>query len=78
VNGKTLRPDITIPLGHNSFLPAVGAGSLWVTEPAQDKGVGGTLARINIRTTRLERRFTVGVFPVAVAVDERAAWVSMS
>jgi streptogramin lyase len=76
VNGKTLQPDITIPLKHNAFLPAVGAGSLWVTEPPHNLGEHGTLARINLTTTNLERRFTVGIFPIAVAVGERAAWVA--
>jgi streptogramin lyase len=76
VNGKTLRPDVTVPLRHNAFLPAVGAGSVWVTEPAFDKGAPGTLARINLTTTKLERRFAVGVFPIAVAVGQRAVWVT--
>ncbi len=75
VSGKTLRPDVTIPLKHNAFLPAVGAGSLWVTEPPHNLGEHGTLARISLATTKLERRFPVGVFPVAVAVGERAVWV---
>ena len=76
VNGKTLRPDLTIPLRHNAFLPAVGAGSVWVTEPPFNLGEPGTLARISLTTTKLERRFAVGVFPVAVAVGERAVWVT--
>jgi streptogramin lyase len=76
VNGKTLRPDITVPLHHNAFLPAVGAGSVWVTEPPFNLGEHGTLARISLDTTKLERRFTVGAFPVAVAIGERAAWVT--
>jgi virginiamycin B lyase len=76
VNGKTLRPEITIPLKHNAFLPAVGAGSLWVTEPPHSLGEHGTLAQINLTTTNLERRFTVGIFPVAVTVGERAVWVA--
>jgi DNA-binding SARP family transcriptional activator/streptogramin lyase len=76
VNGKTLRPDVTVPLRHNAFLPAVGAGSLWVTEPPHNLGEHGTLARINLTTTKLERRFAVGIFPVAVAVGERAVWVA--
>jgi DNA-binding SARP family transcriptional activator/streptogramin lyase len=75
VSGKTLRPDITIPLRHNAFLPAVGAGSLWVTEP-QHPSLPGTLARISLTTTKLERRFPVGIFPVGVAVGERAVWVA--
>jgi DNA-binding SARP family transcriptional activator/streptogramin lyase len=76
VNGKTLRPDITVPLRHNAFLPAVGAGSVWVTEPPHNLGEHGTLARINLTTTKLERRFPVGPFPVAVAVGKRAVWVT--
>jgi DNA-binding SARP family transcriptional activator/streptogramin lyase len=76
VNGKTLRPDITVPLHHNAFLPAVGAGSVWVTEPPFNLGAPGTLARINLTTAKLERRFTVGIFPVAVAVGQRAVWVA--
>jgi DNA-binding SARP family transcriptional activator/streptogramin lyase len=76
VNGKTLHPDITVPLHHTAFLPAVGAGSVWVTEPPFNLGEHGTLARINLATTKLERRFTVGPFPVAVAIGERAAWVT--
>ena len=76
VNGKTLRPDVTVPLRHNAFLPAVGAGSVWVTEPPHNLGEHGTLARINLTTTKLERRFPVGPFPVAVAVGERAVWVT--
>ncbi len=76
VNGKTLRPDIKLPLRHNAFLPAVGAGSLWVTEPPHNLGEHGTLARINLATTKLERRYAVGIFPVAVAVGERAVWVT--
>lgn len=76
VNGKTLRRDITVPLRHTAFLPAVGAGSLWVTEPPHSLGEPGTLARINLTTTNLERRFAVGIFPVAVAVGERAVWVT--
>jgi DNA-binding SARP family transcriptional activator/streptogramin lyase len=76
VNGKTLRPDIKLPLRHNAFLPAVGAGSLWVTEPPHNLGEHGTLARINLATTKLERRYAVGIFPVAVAVGERAVWVA--
>jgi DNA-binding SARP family transcriptional activator/streptogramin lyase len=76
VNGKTLRPDITVPLHHNAFLPAVGAGSVWVTEPPFNLGEPGTLARINLETAKLERRFTVGIFPVAVAVGQRAVWVA--
>jgi DNA-binding SARP family transcriptional activator/streptogramin lyase len=76
VNGKTLRPDFTVPLRHNAFLPAVGAGSLWVTEPPHSLGLPGTLARINPTTTKLERRFAVGIFPVGVAVGERAVWVT--
>jgi DNA-binding SARP family transcriptional activator/streptogramin lyase len=76
VNGKTLRPDITVPLRHNTFLPAVGAGSLWVTEPPFNLGETGTLARINLTTGKFERRFAVGVFPVGVAVGERAVWVT--
>jgi streptogramin lyase len=76
VNGKTLRPDITVPLHHNTFLPAVGAGSVWVTEPPFNLGERGTLARINLTTAKFERRFTVGIFPVAVAVGKRAVWVA--
>jgi DNA-binding SARP family transcriptional activator/streptogramin lyase len=76
VNGKTLHPDVTVPLRHNTFLPAVGAGSVWVTEPPFNLGEHGTLARINLTTTKLERRFTVGPFPVAVAVGKRAVWVT--
>jgi DNA-binding SARP family transcriptional activator/streptogramin lyase len=76
VNSKTLRPDIKLPLRHNAFLPAVGAGSLWVTEPPHNLGEHGTLARINLATTKLERRYAVGIFPVAVAVGERAVWVA--
>jgi streptogramin lyase len=76
VNGKTLRPDFTVPLRHNAFLPAVGAGSLWVTEPPHSLGLPGTLARINPTTTKLERRFAVGIFPVGVAVGKRAVWVT--
>jgi DNA-binding SARP family transcriptional activator/streptogramin lyase len=76
VNGKTLRPDVTVPLRHNAFLPAVGAGSVWVTEPPRNLGEHGTLARINLTTTKLERRYPVGPFPVAVAVGERAVWVT--
>jgi DNA-binding SARP family transcriptional activator/streptogramin lyase len=76
VNGKSLRPDVTVPLRHNAFLPAVGAGSVWVTEPAFDKSAHGTVARINLTTTELERRFEVGVFPVVAAVGERAVWVA--
>ena len=76
VNGESLSPDLTVPLRHNAFLPTVGAGSVWVTEPAFDKSRPGTLARINLSTTKLERRFTVGVFPIAAAVGERAVWVA--
>ena len=76
VNGESLRPDLTVPLRHNAFLPTVGAGSVWVTEPAFDKSAPGTLARISLTTTKLEHRFAVGVFPIAVAVDERAVWVT--
>jgi DNA-binding SARP family transcriptional activator/streptogramin lyase len=76
VNGKTLRPDITVPLHHNAFLPAVGASSVWVTEPPFNLGEPGTLARINLTTAKLERRFTVGIFPVAVTVGQRAVWVA--
>ena len=76
VNGESLRPDLTVPLRHNAFLPTVGAGSVWVTEPALDKSAPGTLARISLTTTKLEHRFAVGVFPIAVALDERAVWVT--
>ena len=76
VNGESLRPDLTVPLRHNAFLPTVGAGSVWVTEPAFDKSAPGTLARISLTTTKLEHRFAVGVFPIAVALDERAVWVT--
>jgi streptogramin lyase len=76
VNGKTLRPDFTVPLRHTAFLSAVGAGSLWVTEPPHNLGLPGTLARINLTTSKLERRFAVGIFPVGVAVGERAVWVT--
>jgi DNA-binding SARP family transcriptional activator/streptogramin lyase len=76
VNGKTLRPDLTLPLRHRTFLPAVGNGSLWVTEPPHNLGEHGTLAQINLTTTALEQRFDVGPFPVAVAVDQRAVWVT--
>ena len=76
VNGESLRPDLTVPLRHNAFLPTVGAGSVWVTEPAFDKSAPGTLARISLTTTKLEHRFAVGVFPIAVPLDERAVWVT--
>jgi DNA-binding SARP family transcriptional activator/streptogramin lyase len=76
VNGKTLSPDVIVPLRHNAFLPALGAGSVWVTEPPFDKSQPGTLARINLTTTKVERRFRVGIFPIAVAVGERAVWVT--
>ena len=76
VNGKTLRPDVTVPLKHNTFLPTVGAGSLWVTEPPHALGEPGTLARINLKTTKLERRYAVGPFPVGVTVGNGAAWVT--
>jgi DNA-binding SARP family transcriptional activator/streptogramin lyase len=76
VNGESLRADVTVPLRHNAFLPVVGAGSVWVTEPAFDKSAHGTLARINLNTTELEHRFDVGVFPLAVAVAQRAVWVT--
>ena len=49
----------------HAFLPAVGAGSLWVTEPPHNLGEHGTLARISLTTTRVERRYGVGVFPSA-------------
>jgi streptogramin lyase len=76
VNGETLRPDFTVPLRHTAFLTAVGAGSLWVTEPPHNLGLRGTLARISLTTTRVERRYGVGVFPVGVAFGERAVWVT--
>jgi len=76
VNGETLLPDFTVPLRHTAFLTAVGAGSLWVTEPPHNFGLRGTLARISLTTTRIERRYGVGVFPVGVAVGERAVWVT--
>ena len=75
VHGKTLRPDLTVPLRHNAYVPAVGAGSLWVTEPPHNLGEPGTLARMNLDTTKLER-YTVGILPIAVAVGKRAAWVT--
>jgi DNA-binding SARP family transcriptional activator/streptogramin lyase len=76
VNGESLHPDVTVPLRHNAFLPAIGAGSLWVTEPPFDKSQPGTLAQINLTTTKVARRFAVGIFPVGVAVGERAVWVA--
>ncbi|MDX6408732.1 MAG: hypothetical protein QOE13_1803, partial [Gaiellaceae bacterium] len=76
VNGKTLRPDITVRLRHNAFLPAVGAGSVWVTEPPFNLSEHGTVARIDVTTAKLERRYAVGPFPIAVAIGERAVWVA--
>jgi DNA-binding SARP family transcriptional activator/DNA-binding beta-propeller fold protein YncE len=78
IDTRTRHKDVVVPLGHKSFLLGVGAGSLWVTEPAANLGDRGTVARINLKTATLERRFPVGVFPMDVKVGQGAAWVTNS
>src|SRR2546425_109794 len=48
IDARTLRPDLILPLGRQSFLLGTGAGSLWVTEPPRDLGKRGSVARINL------------------------------
>ena len=77
VNGKTLLPDITVPLHHTAFLPAVGAGSVWVTEATVQPGRARHACADQPRYD--EARASVrqwAPYPVAVAIGERAAWVT--
>jgi DNA-binding beta-propeller fold protein YncE len=60
------------------LLLGIGAGSLWVTEPAANLADRGTVARINLKTAKLERTIPVGVFPFDVKVGQGAAWVTNS
>jgi DNA-binding SARP family transcriptional activator/DNA-binding beta-propeller fold protein YncE len=76
IDTRTLHKDIIVPLGRKTFLLGIGAGSLWVTEPPANLGDRGTVARINLKTAKVERRFRVGAFPVDVKVGKGAAWVS--
>jgi len=78
IDTRTLHPDLIVPLGRKAFLLGIGAGSLWVTEPPPNLGDRGTVARINLKTAKVERTFQVGVFPIDVRVGNRAAWVSNS
>jgi DNA-binding SARP family transcriptional activator/streptogramin lyase len=76
IDTRTLHPDLVVPLGRNTFLLGTGAGSLWVTEPPPSLGDRGTVARINLKTAKVERTFQVGVYPIDVKVGEGAAWVT--
>jgi DNA-binding SARP family transcriptional activator/streptogramin lyase len=77
INTRTLHKDIIVPLHHKTFLLGIGAGSLWVTEPADSFDAPGAVARINLETTKVEHTFSVGAFPQDVKVDGKAAtWVS--
>jgi YVTN family beta-propeller protein len=65
-----------VPLGRKTFLLGIGAGSLWVTEPPPNLGDRGSVARINLKTAKVERTFQVGAVPVDVKVGKGAAWVT--
>jgi DNA-binding SARP family transcriptional activator/outer membrane protein assembly factor BamB len=55
-------------------LPALGAGSLWVSEHAPP-----AVSRYSLRTHRLIRRYELGLydFPTDVAVGAGAAWIGL-
>jgi len=76
IDARTLRPDLIVPLGRQSFLLGTGAGSLWVTEPPRDLGKRGSVARINLKTAKVDRTIRVQAFPVDVKVGRGAAWVT--
>lgn len=76
IDTRTLHKDVVVPLGRNTFLLEIGAGSLWVTEPPPNLGDRGTVARINLETAKVERTFQVGPVPVDVKVGKGAAWVT--
>jgi DNA-binding SARP family transcriptional activator/streptogramin lyase len=76
IDTRTLRADLIVPLGRRSFLLGIGAGSLWVTEPPNNLGDRGSVARINLKTAKVERTIRVQAFPVDVKVGEGAAWVT--
>jgi DNA-binding SARP family transcriptional activator/streptogramin lyase len=75
INARTFEVDRDVHLGHTAFVAAVGAGSLWVTEPADDLKARGTVAQVDLTTTKLEHRYRVGVIPAGVALGEGAVWV---
>lgn len=76
VDAGTLEPAQVIPLGRTTFLLAVGAGSLWVTEPAANKGTPGSVTRLDLSGTTAPETVRVGAIPAGIAVGEGAAWVT--
>lgn len=76
VDARTFAAEQVVPLGHTTFLLAVGAGSLWVTEPAHSYSERGTVSRLDLTGAKPPERFRVGVIPSGIAVGEGAAWVA--
>ena len=55
---------------------AVGAGSLWIADPAPSRLGRHYVDRIDLRTGKVSRRFPVGDTPTDVLVGEDAVWVT--
>ena len=77
VDTRTVQPAQVIRLGRTAFALAVGAGSLWVTEPAPSRlAEPGTVERLDLGLGAPPKRFRVGVIPAGIAVGEGAVWVA--
>jgi YVTN family beta-propeller protein len=67
------RPIGRIRLGGAPTGVGVGVGMIWVTEVTD---TGAQAERINPRTNHVVATVLVGAFPVRVAVDRHAVWVT--
>jgi DNA-binding SARP family transcriptional activator len=68
--------SIGLPSQHAEGL-AVGGGSLWVTNPATERGVGTeTVSRIDLRTREVVSTIPVGTTPIFTTFGDGSVWVS--
>jgi DNA-binding SARP family transcriptional activator/streptogramin lyase len=76
IDTRTRQVDAVVPLRERTFLLGLGDGSLWVVEHPSNLGDRGSVARIDLKTARLERTYRVQAFPIDVKVGLGAAWVT--
>jgi YVTN family beta-propeller protein len=77
VQASTGKADLRAPLGRTAFMLAVGAGSLWVTEPwTDDLSRPGAVARVDLATGKVVRTFRVALKSTDVTVGAGAVWVT--
>ena len=72
-----LVPQRVLALPGQAEALAVGAGSLWVSSPAKQRGEGpDVVVRYDDRTARVADRITVGATPIFIVFGFGKLWVS--